>query len=451
MKKLVFTALVIVAVSVNADVAQNVAVPDSRPCPQWWTDAKFGIFIHWGVYSVPAYAPTSGKKMNSCYAEQYRGRIQRKVESFIEYHEKRYPGLSYEDLASRFTAENWTPDEWADLFRRSGAKYVVLTSKHHDGFALWPSEQSRYWNSMVVGPKRDICGELTKAVRSAGMKMGFYYSLFEYSVITSDTGKVTKNFVDRMNMPQLKDLVLRYNPDIVWGDGQWRVPEEISRGGEFLTWLYNESPVRDAVVANDRWWHRSRGQCGDFYTTEYDHTGVKPNKKKDHPWEECRGIGRSFGYNRFERAENYLTDAQCIETLCDKVSRGGSPLLNVGPDATGLIPPIMEERLLAMGKWLEVNGEAIYGTKAWSNRPKDMKKDRIYYTAKEDALYAICAVWPQKKLRISGCGDAAGVALLGSSIPVTFAKDGNDLVISPPAINPGNMPCNHAWTFKVSR
>ena len=451
MKKLLFCALAMASLSLAADTTKAVVLPDSRPCPQWWKEAKFGIFIHWGVYSVPAFAPTSGEKMNSCYAEQYRGKIQNKVKSVVEHHEKRYPGLSYEDLASRFTAENWNPDDWAKLFRRSGAKYVVLTSKHHDGFALWPSEQSRYWNSMAVGPKRDICGELTKAVREAGLKMGFYYSLFEYSVITTDLGKVTKHFVDEMNIPQLKDLVLRYRPDIVWGDGQWRVLEEISRGEEFLTWLYNESPVRDTVVANDRWWHRSRGQCGDFYTTEYDHTGLKPNKKKDHPWEECRGIGRSFGYNRFERAENYLTDAQCIETLCDKVSRGGSLLLNVGPDATGFIPPIMEERLLAMGKWLEVNGEAIYATTAWSGRPKDMKKDRVYYTEKPDALYAICAVWPQAKFRVKGVGAVSKVALLGSGLEVAFESDGDDVVIQPPAVNPGNMPCNHAWTFKLFR
>lgn len=448
MKKLISCCAAALAAgfAVAASAGKTVS-PDTRQCPQWWKDAKFGIFVHWGVYSVPAFAPTSGEKFYSCYSEHYWGRVLNGNEAFVKYHAERYPRTSYADFVPQFTAENWKPADWARLFKRSGARYVVLTSKHHEGFALWPSEQSPYWNSMVMGPRRDICGELTKAVKDAGLRMGFYYSLFEYPRLVKD--KVTKSFVDEVNIPQLKDLVLRYSPEIVWGDGQWRVPEEISRGNEFLTWLYNESPVRDTVVANDRWWSRSRGRSGDFYTTEYDHVGRDPNAKKDHPWEECRGIGRSFGYNRFERVENYLTDEQCIETLCEKVSRGGNFLLNVGPDATGLIPPIMEERLLSMGKWLEVNGEAIYATTAWKGRPKDMKKDRVYYTLKPDALYAICFVWPQSQLRISGCGKAAKVSLLGSALPVEFKQDGDDVLITPPAVNPGNMPCDHAWTFKI--
>lgn len=449
-KAIILSCFAMVSAVAQEGYSADLVSLSDRPCPQWWKDAKFGIFVHWGVYSVPAFAPTSGDKFYSCYAEHYKGRLLSGDDAFVKYHEKMFPGLSYDDLAARFTAENWKPDDWAELFRRAGAKYVVLTSKHHEGFPLWPSVDSPRWNSTVVGPKRDICGELTKAVKAAGLHMGLYYSLFEYKHPLCGE-KATARFVEEVNIPQLKDIVTRYSPEIVWADGHWRIPKEVARSDEFLSWLYSESPVRETVVVNDRWWDGARGRSGDFYTTEYDHSGEDGDEKKDHPWEECRGIGRSFGYNRFERAENYLTDAQCIETLCDKVSRGGNLLLNVGPDATGLIPPIMEERLLAIGRWLAANGEAIYGTTAWKGRPKDMKKDRVYYTDKPDALYVIAFNWPQEALRVPGCGMVSKVSLLGSDVSVVFVQDGDDLVITPPTINPGTVPCEHAWTFKLAR
>ena len=447
MRKLIYCIAALTAGYAVAASADGVKVSEAqRPCPQWWKDAKFGIFVHWGVYSVPAFAPTSGDKFYSCYSEHYRGRLQNKVEAFVKYHEKTYPGKSYVDLASQFTAENWKPVEWAELFRRSGAKYVVLTSKHHDGYSLWPSAQSPNWNSMELGPKRDICGELTKAVRDAGLRMGFYYSLFEYSRLAGE--KVSNRFVDDVNLPQLKDIVLRYSPEIVWGDGHWRVPKAISRADEFFSWLYNESPVKDTVVVNDRWWSGSRAHSGDFYTTEYDDTGTDKKEKNDYPWEECRGIGRSFGYNRFERAENYLTDAQCIETLCDKVSRGGNFLLNVGPDATGHIPPIMEERLLAMGKWLAVNGEAIYGTSAWEKRPRDMKKNRVYFTRKGDVLYAI-VFGSTATVTVPGVGKVKDVQLVGRDTLIVRMQEGDDVKIIMPAFLQGAAPCEHALVFKL--
>lgn len=449
-KAIILSCFAIVSAVAQKGYSADMESLSRRPCPQWWKDAKFGIFVHWGVYSVPAFAPTSGEKFYSCYAEHYRGRLLKGEKAFTEHHNKFYPHMSYEDFAPKFSAENWHPDEWARLFKRAGARYVVLTSKHHDGFALWPSTESPYWNSSVLGPKRDICGELTKAVRAAGLHMGFYYSLFEYAHPHCGE-KATARFVDEVNIPQLKDVVTRYSPEIVWADGQWRVPKEIARSDEFLLWLYNESPVRETVVVNDRWWDGSRGCSGDFYTTEYDHAGKDGNEKKNHPWEECRGIGRSFGYNRFERVENYLTDTQCIEMLCDKVSRGGNFLLNVGPDATGLIPPIMEERLLAMGRWLEVNGEAIYGSSMWQNQTKDMKKNRVYYTEKGDSLYVIHFNWPQIEFCVRGCGKISSISLLGSEVSIRYKQQGDDVLIASPAINPGTMPCEHAWTFKLVR
>ena len=420
---------------------------NTRPCPQWWKDAKFGIFVHWGLYSVPAFAPYDKASVHGCYAEHY-GNPQRwkKYPAFPEFHAKHHHGKSYSDFASEFTAEHFDPAAWADLFRRAGAKYVVLTSKHHEGFALWPSAYSPYFNSGAMGPKRDLCGELTEAVRASGLGMGFYYSLLEWRHPLYNKQGIAQ-FVEKVNLPQLKELVERYRPEIVWTDGEWDYPWEVWRGPEFLAWLYNDSPVKDVVVANDRWGARFRGKCGDHYTTEYDDFAYGAEGVQ-HPWEECRGIGLSFGYNKFETTEHYLSNEACIETLCDKVSRGGNLLLNIGPTADGLIPVIMQERLLAVGKWLSVNGEAIYGTVAWEKRPRDMKKKRVYFTKKGANIYAI-VFGSAEKIVVPDAGDVKSVALIGSARDIAWRKNGRDVEIDMPLFRQGAAPCAHALAFKI--
>ncbi|MDD3546103.1 MAG: alpha-L-fucosidase [Kiritimatiellae bacterium] len=424
---------------------------DKRPVPQWWRDAKFGIFIHWGVYSVPAYAPVDEANVFAKYSEHYDNRIRSNNPAFTNFHMRTYgEHVAYADFATRFRAEHFRPGQWADLFKRSGAKYVVLTSKHHDGYALWPSAYSPRWNSQVIGPHRDLAGELTAAVKQAGLHMGFYYSLLEWGnpLYKEDIGR----WVNEMNMPQMKELVTRYLPEIVWTDGEWDYTDEQLRSVDFLVWLYNESPVKDTVVVNDRWGKKVRGKHGGHYTTEYDlvHTGSSLDTRFAHPWEECRGIGGSFGYNRFETTEHYMTSAQCVENLIEKVSRGGNLLLNIGPTADGRIPVIMEQRLLDMGRWLEVNGEAVYATAAWRHRPNNMRESKVYFTRRQDALYAICFRWPQAPLVVENVTGADGVTLLGSALPVKFTSGGGKLTIEPPAVNPGNMPCEYAWTFKIA-
>ncbi len=154
---------------------------DKRPVPQWWQEAKFGIFIHWGVYAVPAYAPTDEANVYAKYSEHYDNRMRSKNAAFTNFHARTYGDrVSYADFATQFRAEHFNPGQWADLFKKSGARYVVLTSKHHDGFALWPSAYSPRWNAQVLGPHRDLAGELTAAVKQAGLHMGFYYSLLEW-------------------------------------------------------------------------------------------------------------------------------------------------------------------------------------------------------------------------------------------------------------------------------
>lgn len=419
---------------------------NEHPCPQWWQDAKFGIFIHWGVYSVPAFADPEADPAWWRYAEQY-WLLKEKNPVARAYHEKHYQGKDYRDFAKQFSAKDFDPRRWADLFRRAGARYVVLTSRHHDGFTLWPSPLAPGWNAGEVGPKRDLCGELSSAVKAAGLRMGFYFSHLQWHHPLYTRMGVT-NFVETVNLPQLKDLVVRYRPDIIWGDGEWDYPWTVWRGPEFLQWLYNDSPVRETVVVNDRWGAGLRGKCGDFYSTEYSEINGLTNTAFRRPFEECRGIGYSFGYNRLETTRHYHTDKDCIEELVEKVSRGGNLLLNIGPDADGLIPVIMEERLLAMGRWLETNGEAIYGSRKGTLRP-DGK--HVYCTDGDNVKYVFDFRLDGKPLVVSGADGVSEVSLIGSDASVSYASNGGILTLTPPALPPSLMPSVHAWVYRIRK
>lgn len=334
---------------------------DSRPVPTWYQDAKFGIFIHWGVYSVPAY----GKK--GTYAEWYWNSMQNKNAETWKFHEQVYgKDFPYESFAPLFRAELYRPEQWADIFARSGAKYVVLTSKHHEGFCLWPNQEAnkswgRPWNSVDVGAHRDLLGDLSTAVRAKGLKMGFYYSLYEWynPLYKTDFAR----FRDEHFFPQFKDLISRYKPAVIFADGEWEHTSEEWRTPELLAWLYNEGGCGDDLVINDRWGKETRGKHGGYYTTEYGGgTDFKGTAEASHKWEENRGIGASYGYNRNEDYDDYRTTSGLIQILIGMVSQGGNLLLDVGPAADGTIPVIMQDRLVEMGQWLKVNGEAIYGT-----------------------------------------------------------------------------------------
>ena len=317
---------------------------DSRPIPEWFTDAKFGIFIHWGVYSVPAWISVTEGKYAS-YAEWYYARVMGELKGDEDFHERTFgENFEYRDFAPLFTAELFDPDLWASLFVESGARYVVLTSKHHDGFCLWPTKSpfKKNWNSMDVGPKRDLVGDLTRAVRARGIRMGLYYSMIEWE--TNRTGRTPSGrfipqeamdrygipldrYVDDHVLPQLKELVTEYEPAVIFSDaGEWDETEEFWKTREFLAWLYNNAPNRDEVVVNDRWARGMVGQHGDYYSSEYqDLEGVGAG----HPWEESRGMGRSYGYNRAENINHYRTSKELVHELIDVVSRGGNLLLNV--------------------------------------------------------------------------------------------------------------------------
>jgi alpha-L-fucosidase len=359
MKKIITALLLLFTLNLSAQTYQpNWESLDTRPTPQWFKDGKFGIFIHWGVYAVPGWSSKGN------YAEWYQQGLQTTDSARKKFHKAKFGDRTYYDLAHDFKAELYNPDEWAKLFEKSGAKYIVLTSKHHDGFTLWPNQTANktwgfQWNAVDIGPKRDLLGDLFKAVRKTSVHAGMYYSLYEWfnPLWKSDPQKYAAEHA----WPQMKELINNYQPDVFWTDGDWDAPAETWKSQEFLAWLFNESPVKDKVVVNDRWGSGIRFNHGGIYTPEY-----QPDLDfEDHDWEESRGMGYSYGYNREEDAWDYNSTQSLIIALIDKVSRGGNFLLDIGPDEHGKIPPIMQERLLQIGDWLNINGEAIYNTRRW--------------------------------------------------------------------------------------
>ena len=352
-------------------MAESWETLDQREIPEWFQNAKFGVFIHWGPYSVPAYRSVNNEQFGS-YAEWYYASVYGSYRNSGErYHEKMYgEDTEYRDFAKWFRAELFDPDYLAGLIRDSGAKYVVLTTKHHDGYCMWPTENPHktHWNSFENGPKRDITGELREAVEKKGMKFGIYYSIIDWESVPShrcDDGYfIPEKDVKKYGLPKdryLKELVEKYEPSVIYSDGgEWDLTEDESQVRLFLSWLYNESPVKDKVVVNDRFYKEMPGQHGDYYSTEYQDKQID-----NHPFEESRGIGKSYGYNRAERAEDYCTSKELIQELVRVVSKGGNLLLNIGPMADGTIPIHEVERLKEIGAWLADCGEAIYNTKPY--------------------------------------------------------------------------------------
>jgi alpha-L-fucosidase len=283
-------------------------------------------------------------------------------------------------------------------------------------------------------------------------------------------------FVDEHFLPQVKDLVQKYDPDILWADGEWDMEYEKWKTPEFLAWLYNESVGKDHILINDRWGKGIRQKHGGYFTTEYE-----AGKEFDKPWEECRGMGFSFGYNQNEDAQDYNSTRVLLLMLIDIVSNGGNLLLDIGPDKRGNIPPIMQQRLIEMGEWLAVNGEAIYGTRKWKRAYQWTEGDRkiehkgsylggeyilhqtvdplpgkaikeVFFTSKGNDVYAISPRYPKKELLLKDVRSSSDtkVTLLGYDKELKFKQKGGDVVIEVPDLVYDELPAYHAWSFKLT-
>ena len=436
---------------------KNWEALDARPTPDWFKKAKFGIFIHWGPYAVPAFAPRRCEVSDtgSAYSEWYGWFVREKRPAFVEYHRQHFGDAPYEDFADQLRGERFDPDQWAELFQASGAKYVIAVSKHHDSFTLFDSAYNRGYGSCQLGPKRDVLKELYEACDRKGIIRGAYYSLLEWPFPVF-TGKLQsqeemEHYARTKMLPEMKQLVEDYRLQILYADGEWGFPSTVWHSREFLTWLFEESSVRDTIAVNDRWGSDCRGVHGGYFTSEYGEVNSGAISEEEarrnlmtHYWEECRGIGCSFGYNRNERPEDYLSEDQLIELLVHSVSGGGNLCLNVGPKADGTIPDLVTQRLLGLGKWLEVNGEAIYESES---SPLN-QADGLCRTRRGKYQYLFYFAVPKgiQRVRTEKAG-IREVRLLGSACPVAFREENGSVEFELPAEL--KVPCRHAYVVRL--
>jgi alpha-L-fucosidase len=452
--------------------APTLASLDSHPLPRWFDDAKFGIMVHWGIFTIPAWAelvidpgewlccgklldpPDFGRPFftHIPYVEWYQNTILIPGSPAQAYHAATYGAdFPYEAFRPQFetAAQAWSGEAWADLFREAGARYVVLVTKHHDGFALWPTSVPHPtrsgWNL-----SRDVVGELDSAVRRRCMRMGLYYSGgFDWSVKQGPIQTVFDGVTVAPQTPeyaayadgQWRELIQRYRPAVLWNDITY--PNSANVLALFADY-YNAIP--DGVV-NDRFTILPGLTHHDYSTPEFSVLADISATK----FETVRGMGRGFGYNRNETDADLESAAGLIGLLVDVVSKNGNLLLNVGPMADGTVPVEQVTRLRAIGAWLGVNGEAIFGTRPWT-RSEGMTADGtpVRFTASRDGgtVYAtVLGALPAGSLTLLDVpAPSAALRLLGRPSALSWTAAGADIQITLPT----DLPTQTAYVFTLS-
>jgi alpha-L-fucosidase len=381
-------AAVVAFASSVAAVETGALVPDvqDRPDMTWFTNARLGIFIHWGIYS-------EGKGSESWAI-----------------HDGDMPYETYMAQAKTFTAANYHPEQWAELFKAAGARYAVMTSKHHDGFALWDTSQSKL-NAKDGSPAgRDLVGPFCAAMRNEGLKVGLYFSHLDWShpdyasVLKADGGMTDRERKNHFSFPQgpedpaawerflkfhraqLHEITERFHPDLLWFDGDWERTAEQWRMPELRRQLKAWLP---SVILNSR-----MGGYGDYATPEQ----ALPLRPPSGPWELCMTINDSWGYQAKDR--NFKTVRQIVRLLTECASQGGNLLLDVGPRNDGTITPEQEAILRGLGRWTHKHAEALYGTTA--GIPKDYYYGPSLLSQSRDVLYLVCYDRPTDGIYVKG-------------------------------------------------
>jgi alpha-L-fucosidase len=449
--------------------------------PEWFRDAKFGIYTHWGPVTVGCEdAPRGG--------EWYGMEMYQTNKPIFAYHKQKFGDqktFGYKDVIPLFTASKFDPEKWADLFARAGARFAGPVAVHHDNFAMWDSAVTP-WNSMKVGPRRDITGELAKAYKARGLKFlptfhhGFAWRYFEpsFSFDAADGKNVllytephgpkdppSKRFQDQW-LAMVMEVVQKYEPDMIWFDF------ELSK---VITPEYQQRMFADYY--NWAAAHGKESAVAHKFRDIHQHTGIldfergREDKLVPYPWLTDTALGPWFNRN----IDKYRTTENLVQVLVDIVSKNGCMLLNVGPNADGSIPARAEKMLIEIGDWLKINGEAIYGTRPWKVFGEGPTRDEkgggfseradkrftardIRFTirpnsgqaAKGDVLYAIALGWPDdRKLTVKSLAGekVTAVTLVGSANQVQWTQGDDGLTV----ILPETKPCEYAITLKILR
>jgi alpha-L-fucosidase len=443
--------------------------------PEWYQDAKFGIFIHWGVYAVPAFG-----------SEWYPRNMYRQGSREFEHHVATYgphTAFGYKDFIPQFKAERFDPGQWAGLFRSAGAKFVMPVAEHHDGFAMYDCGLSD-WCAAKMGPRRDLIGDLAAAVREQGLVFGLsshraeHWWFFDggtqfgsdvtdprfaglYGPAQPENTPPDAPFLDDW-LARTCELVDRYQPQLVWFDWWIEQPAFRSYLQQFAAYYYNRGAQWQRGVAinykNQAFPERAavfdveRGQLG----------GIRPLF-----WQTDTSISKnSWGY---VKDQEYKTAGEIVGDLVDIVSKNGCLLLNIGPRPDGTIPEPEEAVLREIGRWLAVNGEAIYGTRPWTlfgegptqvvegsfndtKRPPFTGED-VRFTTRGSTLYAIVLAWPGASVTLKTLGTASpraagevrDIRLLGHDGKLSWSRNESGLTVTMPA----RKPCDHACALRI--
>ena len=440
--------------------------------PQWFMDDKFGIFIHWGVYAVPAFGN-----------EWYPCAMYNRDDPAYEHHIKAWgphKKFGYKDFVPMFRAERWDPAAWVELFKQSGAKYVVPVAEHHDGFPMYDCQYTD-WNAAKMGPRRDTVAELEKIVRAEGLKFGvsshrahnWRFYTFDDEFDTVDPAGIglygPAHDKDEPASPQFledwfartKELVDKFHPDVLWFDFGWHQDEFEPYRSQVTAYYYNQA---------QRWGGEAVLQYKDKFpdgVAVYDIERGKLDDIRPDYWQTDTAVSyKSWGYVEDDEFKSVTT---VVHDLIDIVSKNGNLLLNIGPRPDGIIPDEAANVLRGVGDWLKVNGEAIYGTRPWQSYGEGTTNvgvghhterdnaaftaEDIRFTTKENCLYAICLGQPDKPVAIRSLRASSSIAAdqitsvteLASGQPLDWSQDTNALTIQPPAARG-----EHAVAFKIT-